>query len=70
MGKAMIVRLETYSGFSNFDLFNDATDTAAWLRRVGRHEEAKELLAKYEQWVSSKSKRIENTCKQSSQSDK
>lgn len=66
----MIVRLEAYSGFTNFDFFNDAQDTAAWLRRVGRHGEAKELLAKYEHWVSSTSKRIENACKQSSQSDK
>ncbi len=66
----MIVRLETYNGFSNFDFFNDAKDTATWLRRVGRNEEAKELLAKYEHWVSSRSKRIENACKQSSQSDK
>ena len=57
----MIVRLETYNGFTNFDFFNDAKDTASWLRRVGRHEEAKELLAKYEQWVSSKFKRTENT---------
>jgi hypothetical protein len=40
----MIVRRENYDGFKCFDFFNDGTDTAAWLYRVGREQEGALLI--------------------------
>ncbi len=50
----MSVRKNDYNGFENFDFFNDSHDTEMWLRRVGRKDEANELVAKTLDWFMSK----------------
>lgn len=41
----MIVRSVNVNDLSRFDFFNDAKDTANWLRLMGRIDEAKKLEA-------------------------
>lgn len=57
----MINRNVDIDDLSNFDMFNDAKDTAGWLRRINRPEDAEKLLDEYQCFLQKYSSSIQRS---------